>query len=332
MTDPLHPALDFSDFFTQLQHSELAPWVDPLQQRINEKLTRLNHGDMPGWLAAFDALPELTSDQTDLDRGSLLIGTEQGCSSDQHQQLEQAMRQLMPWRKGPYSVFGVEIDTEWRSDMKWDRLKDSIAPLHNRNVLDIGCGNGYHCWRMLAAGARRVIGIDPSWKFLLQFRALKKYLGELPVELLPLGIEELPQKMQIFDTVFSMGVFYHRRSPIDHLLELQSFLRPGGELVLETLIIDGDAQQMLLPADRYAQMRNVWFLPSAEALCGWLERCGYQQVRCVDINQTSIEEQRATDWMQYHSLAQFLDPNDPNRTVEGYPAPKRGLFIAQRAY
>lgn len=327
-----HAVLNFDHFYQQLQHSELCDWLPPLQQAIESKLSRLNHGDLPQWLAAFDALPDLATDQLELDRDALLIGSPKGAAEPQQQQIETAMRQLMPWRKGPYSVFGVDIDTEWRSDFKWDRLKDQIAPLHNRTVLDIGCGNGYHCWRMQAAGARRVIGIDPSWKFLLQFRALKKYIGELPVELLPLGIEEMPDKMRCFDTVFSMGVFYHRRSPIDHLMELQSFLRPGGELVLETLVVDGDRHRVLLPDDRYAQMRNVWFLPSADALCSWLERCGYQNVRCVDINTTSTEEQRSTSWMNFHSLAEFLDPDDSSKTLEGLPAPKRALFIAQTPF
>ncbi len=327
-----HPALNFDHFYQQLQQSQLSDWLSPLQQAVETKLSRLNHGDLPQWLAAFDALPDLNCDQLELDRNALLIGTQAGANEIQQQQIEAAMRQLMPWRKGPYSLFGVDIDTEWRSDFKWNRLKDAIAPLHNRNVLDIGCGNGYHCWRMQAAGAKRVVGIDPSWKFLLQFRALKKYIGELPVELLPLGIEEMPDKMRCFDTVFSMGVFYHRRSPIDHLLELQSFLRPGGELVLETLVVDGDRNTVLLPDDRYAQMRNVWFLPSADALCSWLERCGYQHVRCVDVDATSTEEQRSTSWMNFHSLSEFLDPNDPGKTVEGLPAPKRGLFIAQTPF
>lgn len=327
------PALNFDAFFQQLQHSDLAPWVGPLQQALDTKLAQINHGDLPRWIEAFDSLPILPTDQLELDRGALLIGTQQGCSDQQQLQIEQAMRQLMPWRKGPYSLFGIDIDTEWRSDFKWDRLKQHIAPLYNRTVLDIGCGNGYHCWRMHAAGAKRVLGIDPSWKFLLQFRALKKYIGaQLPVELLPLGIEELPANMRCFDSVFSMGVFYHRRSPIDHLLELQSFLRPGGELVLETLIIDGDRNQVLVPDGRYAQMRNVWFLPSADALCSWLERCGYQNVRCVDIDTTRMEEQRSSDWMKFHSLPEFLDPNDPSLTVEGLPAPKRGIFIAQKPY
>ncbi len=327
------PALNFDAFFQQLQHSDLSAWTEPLQQAVTRKLAELNHGDLPRWIDAFNALPTLSADQLELDRSALLIGTQAGCTATQRQQLEQSMRQLMPWRKGPYSLFGLDIDTEWRSDLKWDRLKQHIAPLRNRNVLDIGCGNGYHCWRMHAAGAKRVLGIDPSWKFLLQFRALKKYIGEtLPVELLPLGIEELPTQMRCFDSVFSMGVFYHRRSPIDHLLELMSFLRPGGELVLETLVIDGDRNCVLVPDDRYAQMRNVWFLPSAAALCSWLERCGYQQVRCVDIDTTGVEEQRSTDWMKFHSLPEFLDPQDPSLTLEGLPAPKRGIFIAQKPF
>jgi tRNA (mo5U34)-methyltransferase len=34
--------------------------------------------------------------------------------------------------------------------------------------------------------------------------------------------------------------------------------------------------------------------------------------------------------MDFHSLKDFLDPNDTSKTIEGYPAPKRGLFIATK--
>ncbi len=322
----------FADFFVEIAATELHPWSNQLRARIETKLANVNHGDLADWLAALEALPELATDHCDLHRGCLQIGRPEHCSDRQRQQLEASLRALMPWRKGPYKLFGVDIDTEWRSDFKWQRLQPHIANLHNRLVLDIGCGNGYHCWRMLAAGARRVVGIDPSWKFLLQFQALKKYLGPRPVDLLPLGIEELPRKMGAFDTVFSMGVFYHRRSPIDHLQELLEMLKPGGELVLETLVIDGGRNDVLVPEDRYAQMRNVWFLPSCQALEGWIKRLGYRNVRCVDVNQTSIEEQRSTDWMRFHSLAEFLDADNPDLTVEGLPAPKRAIFIAQAPY
>ena len=322
----------FNRFFSDLADSDLAPWQQQLQESVERKLTTVNHGDLPRWLSALEAMPELVPEQLDLNRGRLLIGTGERCFESELNKLEQSLRTLMPWRKGPYELFGINLETEWRSDFKWDRVEPHLSPLHNRLVLDIGCGNGYHCWRMLAAGARQVVGIDPSWKFLIQFQALKKYIGDLPVELLPLGIEELPKRMQSFDTVFSMGVFYHRRSPIDHLQELLEMLKPGGEMVLETLVIDGDENDVLVPDDRYAQMRNVWFLPSCKALEKWIKRVGYKNIRCVDVNQTSTEEQRSTDWMQFHSLGEFLDPDNPNLTVEGLPAPKRAIFIAQAPY
>ncbi len=240
------------------------------------------------------------------------------------------LQQLHPWRKGPYRLFDVMIDTEWRSDWKWRRLAPHISPLTGRTVLDVGCGSGYHCWRMAGAGARLVVGIDPSQKFLFQFQAVKKYLGQQPVFYLPLRSEDLPPALGRFDTVFSMGVLYHRRSPFEHLEELRQALRPGGELVLETLVIEGSRHQVLVPGERYAQMRNVWFIPSNEEILHWLERAGFKDQRLVDSNKTSTEEQRSTEWMRFHSLGNFLDPSDPGRTIEGYPAPRRACFIARR--
>lgn len=227
-------------------------------------------------------------------------------------------------------IFGTAIDTEWRSDWKWDRVAPFLTDLHGRQVLDVGCGSGYHCWRMHGAGAARVIGIDPGLLFLFQFLAVKNYLTDVPVDLLPLRIEDLPPKLQAFDTTFSMGVLYHRRSPLDHLLELKDTLRNGGELVLETLVIDGPEGASLMPEDRYGQMRNVWFLPSCATLLRWLDRCGFVNARVVDVTATSTEEQRSTDWMRFNSLQDFLDPDDPKRTIEGYPGPLRATLIANK--
>jgi tRNA (mo5U34)-methyltransferase len=182
---------------------------------------------------------------------------------------------------------------------------------------------------MAGAGAELVIGIDPTQLFLAQFLALKRFLGDQwPVHLLPLGIEDLPAELHAFDTVFSMGVLYHRRSPMDHLLELRGCLKRGGELILETLVIEGTAGSVLVPSGRYAKMRNVWFIPSPETLTGWIERCGFRDVRIIDVSPTTTDEQRATDWMRFESLADYLDPADPSKTIEGYPAPRRAIFSA----
>ena len=208
--------------------------------------------------------------------------------------------------------------------------------------MDVGGGSGYHGWRMAGAGADTVIIIDPSCLFYHQFMAIRHFVGSgdahthahgtgrYRTHYIPVPLEALPEHSQLFDTVFSMGVLYHRQSPFEHLQQLKGQLVKGGELVLETLVIEGDANTVLVPHDRYAQMNNVYFLPSVAALIGWLEKAGFSDVRCVDVAVTSIEEQRKTEWMTYHSLADFLDPNDASKTLEGYPAPMRATLIAKK--
>lgn len=306
----------------------LRGWAERLPQQIATGLSPARWGDLPQWQAVLDALPHWQPSQLEF-RDSVTIGRPQDGSDEQRQRLKATLMGLHPWRKGPYDLFGLHIDTEWRSDWKWDRVLPHLADLDNRLVLDVGCGNGYHCWRMLGAGARRVIGIDPSPRFVYQFQAIRHFTGPQPVDVLPLGIEHLPGELRAFDTVFSMGVFYHRRSPMDHLRELKDCLRPGGQLVLETLLIEGRAGQALVPEGRYAKMPNVWFLPSADTLLGWLRKCGFRNPRLVDESVTSLAEQRRTEWMTFESLRDFLDPDDINRTVEGHPAPRRGVFVAE---
>jgi len=288
----------------------------------------LRHGDYSRWQSGFDALPDVSPSEITLDAATVKIGRASD-TSDSKQSIASALKQLHPWRKGPFELFGVHIDTEWRSDWKWDRLKNDITPLTGRTVLDVGCGSGYHIWRMLGAGAALAVGIDPTALFSMQFAAIKRYLPDAPAFLLPVGIEAMPGDMRCFDTVFSMGILYHRRSPIDHLLELKSLLRHGGELVLETLIIDGDANHCLMPHGRYAKMRNVWFIPSVDMLQLWLRRAGFKTIGVVDVCPTTSEEQRSTEWMTFESLADYLDPDDPDRTIEGYPAPVRAILTAQ---
>lgn len=320
----------FRPLFAALENLGLGPWVQQLQQQLTWRFDENPHGDLPRWLNALASLPEVDGVRATLDTDTVTLARDLPLAPAQTQQLEQGLRGLMPWRKGPFRFFDTFIDTEWRSDWKWQRIAPHLSDLRERMVLDVGCGSGYHCWRMYGAGARRVIGIDPGLLFLFQFLSVKRYLGEVPVDLLPLRLEDLPAQLECFDTTFSMGVLYHRRSPIDHLLELKDTLRQGGELVLETLVVEGPEGYALMPEDRYGQMRNVWFLPSCETLLRWLQRTGFRDARVVDVTVTSTDEQRSTDWMRFNSLKDFLDPQDPSRTIEGYPAPKRATVIARK--
>ncbi len=320
----------YDHFLKQLKDGPLAAWEKDLPQQIQHGLDPNRFGNMTKWQQTIHALPDIRPSHIALNNASITIGDANDMDESQRNAFKQQLMQLHPWRKGPFELFGLYIDTEWHSDWKWERLKDHISPLQDRHVLDVGCGNGYHCWRMAGEGAASVVGIDPTAVFSMQFQVIQKYIQSDNVMVLPAGIDDLPSKLASFDTVFSMGVLYHRRSPIDHIKQLMDCLVSGGELVLETLVIDGDENTVLIPEDRYACMRNVWFIPSTEMLIRWAERCGLKNIRIVDVNRTSIKEQRSTDWMSFHSLKEFLDPNDSNKTVEGYPAPKRAILVANK--
>ncbi|MBB1225958.1 tRNA 5-methoxyuridine(34)/uridine 5-oxyacetic acid(34) synthase CmoB [Pantoea pleuroti] len=320
--------IDFGRFYQQIAVGPLAKWLEVLPAQISEWQRENLHGHFRDWYKSLEYLPLLEPQKLDLLHS---VTADRDDISDRHRQgIEKLLRNLMPWRKGPYFLYGTHINTEWRSDWKWERVLPHISPLAGRTVLDVGCGSGYHMWRMIGAGAHLVVGIDPMQLFLVQFEAVRKLLNDdRRAHMLPLGIEQLPV-LQAFDTVFSMGVLYHRRSPLDHLLQLKNQLVSGGELVLETLVIEGDVNQVLVPGERYAQMRNVFFIPSAEALKSWLEKSGFVDVRIVDFALTTTEEQRRTDWMTSESLSEFLDPDDPSKTVEGYPAPLRAVLVATK--
>ena len=320
---------DFGDFYQLIAKGPLSHWLNTLPAQLSEWRQASLHGKFRQWFNAVERLPVLTPARLDLLHGVSAQG-ETPLSAGQQEGIEALLRQLMPWRKGPFSLYYIDIDTEWRSDWKWERVAPHIQPLAGRLILDVGCGSGYHLWRMVGAGAQLAVGIDPMQLFLCQFEAVRKLLGnDQRAHLLPLGIEQLPE-LAAFDTVFSMGVLYHRRSPLDHLLQLKAQLAPQGELVLETLVVEGDERQALMPGERYARMRNVYFIPSAAALMAWLEKCGFEQIRLVDMTVTSTEEQRRTSWMTSESLADFLDPDDPRKTVEGYPAPLRAVVVARK--
>ena len=326
----MNPLTAYQSLHDTLEDSPVADWLRTLPKQLKKAFSNEHNGNYDAWATALGLLPKVTKPSLDYTDGILRMASEEIYPADQLAGLETALHQLHPWRKGPLSLANLHIDTEWHSDWKWDRLQYSIADLSDRCVLDVGCGNGYHCWHMLQAGAKRVIGIDSALVYVMQFLACKHFVGQLPVWVLPLAIEDLPSDLPVFDSVFSMGILHHRRSPLDHLFDLRRLLRPAGELVLETLVIDARPGYSLLPSGRYAQMRNVWFLPSCATLGDWMKRCGFIDIKLVDMTKTSIEEQHSTDWMQFQSLCDFLDPGDHSKTIEGHPAPVRAIFTAKR--
>lgn len=323
---PARFRLDADALRAAVADTPLGPWSDALIAAVLEASPR--HGDLPTWRAALACLPDLTVRARTLDAS--VVAIEAATDDAVRASLHESLRALVPWRKGPFRIADVEIDCEWRSDWKWDRLVPHLAPLDGRLVLDVGCGSGYHLWRLRGAGAAFALGIDPGLLFACQFAAVQRYMQDPHVQCLPLTLDALPAPMAIFDTVLSMGVLYHRRDHEAHLVELLAALRPGGELVLETLISPSKTDDEHRLGERYARMRNVRALPSATRVTRWMGEAGFVDVRLISVDVTSTEEQRSTDWMPYRSLVDALDPADPDKTVEGHPRPHRAILLARR--
>ena len=320
--------INLEAFFEDTQNTHLEQFHGQLRQALKQHYEQKSHGRSGAWDTALESMPQLDDAHYSFTTQSVSVAKPETLELDPQAYRQQLMA-FMPWRKGPWNLLDVEIDTEWHSDWKWQRIAPHISSLKGRQVLDIGSGNGYFLYRMLGAGASLALGIDPTRIFLYQFHAVKRLLPTNGAHLLPLRSEHLPA-FGSFDTVFCLGVLYHRRSPIDHIQELMSYLRPGGELVLETLVVPGDINTILVPPGRYASMSNVWFLPSTEALENILRKLGLRDVRTVDVNQTTTKEQKATPWMTFHSLADFLHPQDSNLSAEGHPAPLRATLVATK--
>ena len=235
---------------------------------------------------------------------------------------------IHPWRKGPFQISKTFIDSEWKSNLKYNLLRPHFN-LQDKIVGDIGCNNGYYLFRMIEDKPKRLIGFDPSGVTYCQFHFLNHFIqSEIKYELL--GVEHVEHYEHKFDVLFCLGVLYHRADPIGMLKSLFKGLNVGGELILDTFMIDGEEEVCLTPRDRYSKMRNIYFIPTVNALKNWCYRAGFEELEVLDIVKTESEEQRKTEWINTQSLTDFLDKENQNKTVEGYPAPKRVYLKAKR--
>lgn len=275
-------------------------------------------------------LPELAADHFAADSAKVVIGAPRGEHDPLYQQIDAACKAILPWKKGPFQLFGVDIDAEWRSDYKWDRLREKLPSLRGQNVLDVGGNNGYYAFRMLADQPAYVLNIDPVPRLWYQFNLLQHFARRPELEFFMWGWQETIHFKHLFDTVFCMGIIYHHHDPIQILKQLHQTLRPGGLLVLESIVIPGEDDMCLFPAERYAKMRNVWFVPTVPAMVNMLERTKFSEIEVVAVNRHESEEQRTTAWNPGQSHADFMDPARPDRTIEGYPAPHRAILFARK--
>lgn len=279
----------------------------------------------PRW-EAITALPEVEDVEVRLGKSVEIYP--KGLSPREEAHILETAKLTWPWRKGPFQISETFIDTEWQSDIKYDILKPHFN-LEDKIVGDIGCNNGYYLFRMMEENPKRLVGFDPSPIFYCQFVFLNHFIrSDIRYEML--GVEHVEHYDHRFDVLFCLGVLYHRPDPVGALKSLYKGLNPGGELILDTFMIDGEEEICLTPNKRYSKIPNIYFIPTVNALKNWCYRAGFEEVEVLDIVKTELDEQRRTEWINTESLDDFLDKNDPNKTVEGYPAPKRVYIKAKK--
>ncbi len=230
-------------------------------------------------------------------------------------------RMMMPWRKGPFQLFDIFIDAEWQSNIKYNLLRKHFN-LKDKRVADIGCNNGYYMFRMLEDKPKRLVGFDPSPLYKTQFDLINHFVkSDIVYELL--GVEHVEFYEEKFDTIFCLGVLYHRSDPVAMLKQLFKGLDKKGEVILDTFYIEGEEEMALCPASSYSKIPNIYFVPTIKALKHWCLRAGFDSFEVLETSKTDADEQRKTDWIEGQSLEDFLDPQDETKTIEGYPAPQR---------
>ena len=271
----------------------------------------------------YEALSEFQADFVDCSGDTVLIGDPNQLSIAERLQVHEHLKSFMPWRKGPFSVFGNTIDSEWRSERKWQRVIPVLPDLKGKIIADIGCNNGYYMFRMAAHEPKLVLGFEPSMQHYYCFKALNSMAGYNNLEIDLQGIEHLNLFTDCFDLVFLMGIIYHRPSPIDTLRDILTGLTPGGSLILESQGIPGDEPYALFPDNTYAKVPGTYFVPTGKCLYNWMKKAGFVNIDFFCSHPMSAEEQRKTEWMTFESYNDFIDPGNPHLTVEGYPAPVR---------
>ena len=318
----------------KLNHDYLSFWKDNLDyDALNVILKKRDSWLERDSVKPFnDALLDTPSLQTNhflTNNGWVEIGQPNEITTIEKEKLTQALLSLAPWRKGPFRLFGIEVDAEWRSDWKWERLAGKIDPLKGKKVCDIGCNNGYYLFQMLTQDPAFLLGIDPIPKLYFQYQIFRKYLKLPQIYFEYLGVEHLVHFKKLFDVVFCMGILYHRKNPLETLMHIRDSMAPNGQIIIESAGIPGEESIALFPESSYGKAKNIFFMPTVTCMKNWLQKTGFKNVEVIYAGALTFEEQRKTAWCQYQSLEDFTSSEDPKKTIEGYPSPIRMILTAR---
>lgn len=311
--------------FPTARHDELRCVKDKKQNWVNQ-----NKKGFLRYREPYESVQHLRASWCDFSDDTVRIGRPDDISQDDRDLVHSVLRSFMPWRKGPFNVFGIDIDAEWRSERKWNRLLPEMPPLRDKVIADIGCNNGYYMFRIANDQPRMVLGFEPYIQHYYTFKTLNRFAAQKNLEIDLLGVEHAHLFPECFDIIFCLGIIYHRPSPIEALRDILTALKPGGTLILESQAIPGDDPIALFPEKTYAKVPGTWFIPTGTCLVNWLQRTGFRNIKLFHSHPMSSAEQRQTDWMNFESYEDFIDKNHSELTIEKYPAPWRVFIKAEK--
>ena len=192
---------------------------------LNNKNFR-KHGTHRQWLDILKALPNINTKYLDYSGNQIVIGRPNEINATEIKILENELFKLNPWRKGPFNIFGLEIDSEWRSEKKWERIKNYLPNNKGMRIGDLGCSNGYYAYKLLGLSPELIIGMDKTALFIIQFLSTKFYTKQIQeLLILPCSAEEFSQENFDFDLILSMGILYHVKNPESHINTLNKLIK-----------------------------------------------------------------------------------------------------------
>lgn len=311
---------DYLDTYKELLN------VEAILKSRASGMEQVNKPGVKDFRKVVESLPEYHFDENDFSKDHVCFGSESSLDEEKQAELKEQLLALSPWRKGPFNIAGIDVDAEWRSELKWNRVLPAVKNLDGRRVCDIGANSGYYMYRMLDQNPEMVLGLDPTVRYYLQYIALQKLTKPNQLHYEPFGLEDLVHYPKFFDTVFCMGILYHHRDPISILRMINESMIKGGQLIVESQGIPGDGPFALFPEKTYAKVKGTYFVPTATCLVNWLKKSYFEDVEVFYVSEMTSEEQRPTEWMTRQSYSDFVDEGT-GLTVEGYPAPVR-IFVS----
>ena len=76
------------------------------------------------WFLQLQEASKIEKSNLEIDYGDWFsVGKKEDLTSEEFEVIEKTAKKLIPWRKGPFKIFGLEIDSEWQSNIKYNLIR-----------------------------------------------------------------------------------------------------------------------------------------------------------------------------------------------------------------